>query len=146
MSWDLNASFGANGFALPPTKQRWDPFGLSTNANKPLMRQMLAQTDWRARYLAHIRTVLDQAYDWKILGPKIAQLQNLIRTEVQNDPLRLYTFAQFSQNVTQDVQISVKNRTATRILHLISLLLLDRKINVMIISEKLQIETSGNKR
>lgn len=114
MSWDLNANFGANGFALPPTKHTWDPFHLAGNANKPLMGKMFADVDWRAQYLAHIRAMLDEVYDWKVLGPRITRLQNLIRSAVQRDSMRLYSFSLFSTNVTRDVQILVNaSKTAT---------------------------------
>lgn len=109
--WDLNASFGANGWLTVAQKQTLDPF-YSMNVNRPLLNNVVNTAvkggEWRARYIAHLRTMLHQVYDWKVLGAKVTEYQKLIGAEVQQDTLKLYSNALFTQNVTQDVQIQVR--------------------------------------
>lgn len=108
LPWDLNASFGGNAWLTVGQKQRLDPFYFETHPGRPLLGRVLAHAPWRARYVAHLQTMLDEVYDWKVLGPKVAALQKTIRAAVQKDPKRLYPFAQFDQNVKQDVRIRVR--------------------------------------
>jgi len=111
LPWDLNASFGGNAWLSVAQKQALNPF-FSMNINRPLLNNVVNTTvkggEWRARYIAHLRTMLNQAYDWKVLGPKVTEYQGLISAEVQKDTIKLYSNTLFTQNVTQDVLIRVR--------------------------------------
>ncbi|MHC4513253.1 MAG: CotH kinase family protein [Planctomycetota bacterium] len=111
MPWDLNASFGGNAWLTVTQKQVLSPFYMM-GITRPLLNNVVNTTvkggEWRARYLAHLRTMVNQVYDWKVLGPKVTAYQNLIAAEVQRDSVKLYSNTLFTQNVTQDVLIRVR--------------------------------------
>ena len=41
----------------------WSAFYHETNVNYPLLNKILARPQWRQRYLAHLRTLLDEDFD-----------------------------------------------------------------------------------
>ncbi len=62
--WDLNMSYGAfpllslnTTLSLAQMKQM-DPLIQSTNSNRPLIKQLLANPVWKRMYLAHLKTIL----------------------------------------------------------------------------------------
>lgn len=104
IAWDLNSSFGAFSVMNLTYQQKvnLDPFH-GTRASRPLLSRMMAIGDVRHDYLAHIRTLLDEQYDWAVLGPLTTQYRNFIDAEVQADPKKLYSYQLFQQNFSQDV-------------------------------------------
>ena len=52
-----------------------------------------------ARYLAHVRTVVDEWLDWEVLEPIIKEYQALIDVEVQQDDKKLYGYEEFATGV-----------------------------------------------
>lgn len=105
--WDLNASFGGNNWLTVQQKVQLDPYYTPSGRARPLLTRMLQVPTYKARYLAHIRAVLDLAYDWNSLGPRVAQLQRLVETDLIADTKKLYTMQLFRDNVVRDVQIQV---------------------------------------
>ncbi|MXV76203.1 hypothetical protein F4Z99_18260 [Candidatus Poribacteria bacterium] len=65
------------------------PIAHEDNAARPLINRLLSNPEWRARYLAHVRTVVDEWLDWEVLEPIIKEYQTLIDTEVQQDIVRI---------------------------------------------------------
>jgi hypothetical protein len=78
-----------------------DPMHGLDDAKKPLRSRLLAVPSLRDRYLDHVRTIAEQALDWRKLGPIVAQYRALIEKEVEADPRKLATFAAF-QAATSD--------------------------------------------
>jgi len=108
--WDLNMSYGA--FPLLNTNQvltltqmkQMDPLIQSTNSNRPLIKQLLANPSWKRMYLAHLKTILLENFasesDYK---DRALEMQALIDAAVQSDTRKFYTYANFQANVTSTV-------------------------------------------
>lgn len=77
------------------------PFAGENNANRPVISRLLAVPSLRQRYLAHLRTILDESFDWKVLGPKIAAYRALIEEEVKADPKKLYSYDRFLSGLSE---------------------------------------------
>ena len=88
------------------------PTAHEDNPERPLINRLLSNPTWRARYLAHIRTVADEWLDWEILEPIIKEYQTLIDTEVQADDKKLYTYEEFATDVPADLERFVNERRA----------------------------------
>jgi hypothetical protein len=99
--FDVNESLGGEGRDGPNTS----PYYGSTNSRRPVLYRTFQVPRWKARYIAHYRTVLEESFSWTEIGGLIAKYQKMIATDVANDPKKIYTTAQFTQNVTQDVRI-----------------------------------------
>ena len=55
--FDLNEGLSAEG----GDQSRLDPFYNSTNSRRPALSKTLVFPDWRARYIAHYRTVVEES-------------------------------------------------------------------------------------
>ena len=71
------------------------PFEGEDNGNRPIISRLLAVPALRQRYVAHLRTILDESLNWNTLGQKIAAHRALIEADVQADPKKLYTYEEF---------------------------------------------------
>lgn len=79
----------------------WTPFYNETNVNYPLLNRLLAVPSIRQRYLAHYRTMMEDALNPTVTHPIIDQYAQFIDAEVQSDPKKLYTYNQFLSEVTE---------------------------------------------
>ncbi|RIL09812.1 hypothetical protein DCC79_09935 [bacterium] len=106
--WDTNLSFGAFAFPGPtppgPLAQA-DPFHMSTDRTRPLIRRLLAVPELRADYIAHYRTLRDGAFDPARLEAAAVAMHDLIRPHVQADPNALFPFDQFERNLREDIVV-----------------------------------------
>lgn len=104
--WDLNEVLGT--FASQPMtveqRERLPIFYNQTNPQRPLIAKLLTVPDWRARYIAHFRTMLEEVFTMEYWQPRVERYQNLIRSSVQADTKKLYSMDWFSTNVTTNVQ------------------------------------------
>lgn len=102
--WGLNLPLGCLALTGATTAERssWDVFVNENNVDLPLLNRLWAVPALRQRYLAHVRTMLDQSFSWTVLQPRIAAWQSLIAAEVAADTKKLYPTAAFTSNVTQD--------------------------------------------
>ncbi|MFN8182778.1 MAG: CotH kinase family protein, partial [Bacteroidia bacterium] len=89
--------------------QNWSVFYNANNANYPLLNRLLNNAEWRQRYLAHFRTLIQDEMDTTTLFPLIDDYVSLIDTIVQNDPKKLYSYAQFQTGVA-GVKSFIRNR------------------------------------
>ena len=80
------------------------------NAARPLIKRLLSNPEWRARYLSHVRTVMDEWLDWEVLEPIIKEYQTLIDTEVQQDDKKLYGYQEFTTSAPADLKRFVNAR------------------------------------
>ena len=91
-----------NGMVSPVTHEG--------NTERPLINRLLSNREWRARYLAHVRTVVNEWLDWKVLEPIIKEYQTLIDAEVQQDDKKLYEYEEFTTHVPSDLKRFVNQR------------------------------------
>ena len=86
------------------------PLAHADNAERPLIHRLLANPQWRARYLAHLQTVRDEWLDWDVLKPIISEYQALIDTEVERDDKKLYGYEDFTTDTPMEIQRFVTQR------------------------------------
>ena len=110
LPWDLNASFGGNAWLTVSQKINLSPFYFINHSGRPLIRRGLNHGPWRRRYLAYFRALLDDGYDWKQIGPYVARLQKLIAPALSQDSKRLYSMADFTNNVTRTISLRIGSR------------------------------------
>jgi len=87
----------------------WSPFYHADNGNYPLLNRLLQVPMWRQRYLAHMRTVLDELLNPAVINPILQDYSAFVNAEVQADTKKIYTYAQFTSGVT-----SLQNNALTR--------------------------------
>ncbi len=99
-----NWSWGevTNGMVSPVTHEN--------NRGRPLIKRLLSNPQWRARYLAHVRTVVNEWLDWEVLDPIINEYIELIDTEVQQDDKKLYGYDEFKNGAPEDLRDFVNQR------------------------------------
>ncbi|MEE2886076.1 MAG: CotH kinase family protein [Planctomycetota bacterium] len=85
---------GQRGFGSDPLEQM-------DNDLRPLMSRLLAVPAWRARYLAHVRTVATHCLDWQKIGPVCQGFHDLITAEVKKDRRRLTTLTAFEGSLDE---------------------------------------------
>jgi hypothetical protein len=72
-----------------------DPLSQSDSPVRPVIRRLLGNPHLRARYLAHVRTIVEEWLDWRVLGPIFEQYRALIAEDVLADTRSLSSFADF---------------------------------------------------
>jgi hypothetical protein len=105
LEYDGNSTFITNN----ATSSNWGPFKNVTNANYPLLNKLLNIPQWRQRYLAHYRTLLQEVFNPGITNPLIDRLDTLIAAHVASDPKKLYTTSQYTSGVPA-LKTFVQNR------------------------------------
>jgi len=91
---DGNESFSTRSTSL-------SPFEGEDNADRPAISRLLSVPVLRQRYLAHMRTIVEESFDWNIFGPKVAAHRTLIEAEVEADPKKLFTHAEFTTGLSE---------------------------------------------
>ncbi|MFN7118195.1 MAG: CotH kinase family protein, partial [Saprospiraceae bacterium] len=77
----------------------WSPFYNASKVNYPLLNKILAVPQWRQRYLAHLRTILNEAFDPITTSQILDNYKDQIDTLVQSDPKKLYSYTQFVNEI-----------------------------------------------
>jgi hypothetical protein len=101
---DSNESFktgsGGPGSRSYPRDERLTPlFGIDMN-DRPLLKALLAIPHVRARYLAHVKTIVDEWMDWeKAMGPAFQAYHDLIDEEMKRDDKCLYGYEAFKSSL-----------------------------------------------
>ena len=80
------------------------------NASRPLIKRLFSNPQWRARYLAHVRTIVDEWLDWEVLEPIVNEYMALIDAEVQQDDKKLYGYQEFANGGPADLKSFVTQR------------------------------------
>ncbi len=79
-----------------------DPLVGLDDSRKPLRSKVLAVPALRAQYLRNVKTIAQDALDWKKLGPVVAQYRQLIEQDVKQDTRKLDSYEAF-QRITADI-------------------------------------------
>ncbi len=111
--WDLNMCFGAFPFAgvgptamgnqTPATMQQFSPSFHAGDDYWPLIKAIQANDSYRKKYIAHMKTILDEMVVSGQYGIMATQLINMIDTAVQSDTYKKYTYAQFQSAMNTDI-------------------------------------------
>ena len=93
---------GPGGFGGPrggdEEREQMDPLSQASSANRPVLAALLGNPHWKARYLAHVRTIAEQSLDWNTLGPIFEKYRALIDDDVREDTKKLVSYEDFSQS------------------------------------------------
>lgn len=84
--------------ALNSSAINWSPFYNETNVKFPLLNRLLAVPSIRQRYIAHMKTILNTAFDEASVNAKIDQFAALIDEKVKNDPKKTTTYQAFTSS------------------------------------------------
>ena len=102
MEYDGNSVMASN-------HANWDLFYNETDNRFPLMNRMLQVSSIRQRYLAHVRTILDEVFNSTYQNTQIDYYAALIDSLVQSDPKAIYSYNAFLGEVNT-VKTFVTNR------------------------------------
>lgn len=89
--------------------QNQGPFHNADDENYPLLHRLLQVPEYRQRYLAHLRTIIEELLDAEVTGNLIETFSDFIDAEVESDPKALYPYFVF----LNEVQV-LHSRIATR--------------------------------
>ena len=90
-------------------KTTWSPFYNENDARFPLMNRLFAVPAFRQRYLAHVRTILNEHMIPSQLEATVNGYVAMIASLVQNDPKAIHTYNEFVDEV-EDVKAFITNR------------------------------------
>ena len=91
-----------------------DPLGAQDDDRRPLARKLFANPAWKARYLAHVRTLANDWLDWDKLGPVAKDHQALIAEQVAADTRKLYTTEAFESSLESNRENDDEEEEAPR--------------------------------
>jgi hypothetical protein len=112
--WDMNESLGGfetidmggGGPPGPPSVtslQQLDPLLRQGDNTYPLVNNILNNARYKKMYMAHFRTILEENFVTGEYQTRATVFQNLVSTDVGNDPNAFYTSAEFSSNLTSQI-------------------------------------------
>jgi spore coat protein CotH len=107
--WDLNESFGV--FRSHQTLGNLDNYGLqhldpyaNSNENEfPIISKILSNDLYKKMYVAHMKTIIEEQFLEDQYLDRALELQDLIDADVQADQNKLFTYADFLNNVYNQV-------------------------------------------
>jgi hypothetical protein len=105
IEYDGNSAFNSVASA-------WSPFLKETNVQFPIMNKLFAVPAFRQRYLAHVRTIIEELLDPSVFNTKIDFFTRQIDALVNADPKKNTTYAQF-QAGTPALKTWLTNRRAS---------------------------------
>lgn len=103
--WDYNLAFSAGGCDL-----MWDNFG-QTNPLPTLWTNCRNNAVLRDQYYYLACTINNAVFTNAHLDPFIDSMKTLIRPDLNTDPNKFFTIAEFDQNITQDVTAGMFSTT-----------------------------------
>jgi hypothetical protein len=94
---------------LVEESDNWGVFYHSDDENYPLLHKLLQVPEFRQRYLAHMRTVIDESLNLLDTEAFLTFWSNFIDAQVESDPKKIYTYNQFLNEV-----IALQDHLTTR--------------------------------
>lgn len=90
----------------------WSPFKRSNDECFPLMNRIMAVPEFRQRYLAHCRTIIEEYMDIDLIHAKIDFYADLINDLEADDPVgdQLFSYEQFLEGVEELKDFFVQRR------------------------------------
>lgn len=107
--WDLNESFG--GFSMTGSgslnsntaKQQMSPLLQINDSDFPLLQKLLNVPSYQKKYIAHCKTMVEEAFASNAYYETGLILQELIDASVQADNNKFFTYNNFLTNLDSDV-------------------------------------------
>lgn len=107
--WDFNESFGTFS-GTGTTELRTTILKIqmthllhSGDTKWPLVQKLLSVPGYKKMYLAHLQTLLNDNFADSSYIKTAQSLQTIINTSVQADPNKFFTYAQYQNNLSDDV-------------------------------------------
>ncbi|MCW3104644.1 MAG: hypothetical protein JWO09_3084 [Bacteroidetes bacterium] len=109
IGWDVNESFGNFNMGLTNTQlQNLSMFHVSSPASsRPLVQKMLTVPAYRNLLISTICQWMENDFTNAALDPKIDSLANAIRADVYADTKKFYSNADFDNNLSSDVGMTM---------------------------------------
>jgi hypothetical protein len=106
--WDLNEGIGGfeNTGGGPPSLAGitdLDIYSHATDANWPLIKQLLSIPRYKKMYLAHMKTIVEENLSNNWYYTRAQELQTIIDAEVQAEPNNFYPYTDFISNLDNTV-------------------------------------------
>jgi hypothetical protein len=92
LEYDGNSSFQLG----QASSTNWGPLKNVGNVNYPLLNKLITIPEWRQRYLAHYRTILNETFTTANATALVNDLNSKIGALVASDPKKLYSTAQYN--------------------------------------------------
>jgi len=92
VEYDGNESFISSDYTLSPVQG-------ATDNSRPLLYKLLSNAELRQRYLAHMRTVLEESYRPDIMTPAINHFAALSMADIANDTKKGYTMQAYTNDL-----------------------------------------------
>ena len=113
--WDLNMCLGGFPFVgsgnsslagLTVTNMQQMPIGIHSADNYwPLIKAIINDPGYKRKYVAHLRTIVDEFFANNAYQSLAAQLHSVADTAVLSDPNKFFTYTQFQNGLTTDYQV-----------------------------------------
>jgi hypothetical protein len=87
--------------AMDSRNVEWEVFMNEDNPNYPLMNRLFAIPDLRQRYLAHVRTIVEEEMDLDSVYALIDTYAALIDSSISADPKKLMTYQEYTDGITE---------------------------------------------
>lgn len=87
----------------------WSPFYHENDTDFPLLNRLLKNEEARQRYLAHLRTVLENHFVENHMHDRIDQFVDILDQRVQDDPKKIYSYNQFVSGI-EDLKDFISDR------------------------------------
>ena len=92
--------YDANSCMVIRRGDQWSPFYREYDPDVPVMSLLMPIQEYRQRYLAHVRAIVNNYLTEDYLVPKIDAYRALIETEVKQDDKKLYSNWEFDNGIT----------------------------------------------
>ncbi len=112
--------YDGNSIMTERNARSWGAFYNADDENYPLLNRLLAVPSLRQRYLAHLRTLIEEVFDPGEVAALIDHYAALIDAEVAADPKNLFTYDEFLAGIGALKQLFIDRR---------NLLLSDAEVN-----------------
>jgi len=113
--WDLNMSFGGFPFAGSSNTSmgtlsiaNMKNFPINFHANDPywpLINIVMQNAKYKRKYMAHMRTMLNEMFANNAYINFSNQIQSVIDTAVQSDTNKFFSYTQFQNSMTTDISL-----------------------------------------
>ncbi|MFH0760217.1 MAG: CotH kinase family protein [Bacteroidota bacterium] len=88
----------------------WSPFMNENNENYPLLNRIMKVPTLRQRYLAHVRTVIEESLDPDVVNQLVDTYASLIRNDIAEDTKKLYSTQEFEEGIPEIKEFIVKRK------------------------------------
>lgn len=130
--WDLNECFGVFtshqtlGNLNTSGLQQMSPFANTSASNFPIISKILSNAKYKKMYVAHMKTIIEENFSNSLYETRALEIQAIISSEVQADPNKFYSYANFTSNLYSQISGGGPNGSSIGIVQL-----MDARVNYL---------------